>query len=73
MSGTSSAATQVARITAPDLKTRLQAGEPATILDARQDKAWDSSDVKIRGAFRIDANHFQINPNWPKNRLTVVY
>jgi rhodanese-related sulfurtransferase len=61
------------RISPADLKDRLEAGEAATILDTRNPQAWQSSDVKIRGATRVDAHDFHVDPNWPKDRLTVVY
>jgi hypothetical protein len=61
------------RISPADLKSRLEAGEPATILDSRNPHAWQSSDVKVRGAIRIDAHNFHPDPGWPKDRLTVVY
>ena len=70
---TPSAAAQSLRISPADLKTRLDAGEAATILDTRNPHAWQSSDVKIRGAIRVDAHDFRVDPAWPKDQLTVVY
>jgi hypothetical protein len=51
----------------------LKSGDAATILDVRNPKAWDASNVKIRGAVRIDPEHFVADPGWPRDRLTVVY
>jgi rhodanese-related sulfurtransferase len=64
---------QAARISPRELKSRMDAGEPATILDVRNPKAWDSSDVKIRGAVRVSPDQPMVDPPWPKDRLTVVY
>lgn len=58
------------RISVNELKTRLDAGEPVMVLDARNRGPWESSPVKIRGAMRWTG---QIDPAWPKGRLTVVY
>ena len=66
-------AVQVPRIGADGLKAWMEAGSPVTVLDARAAKAWDSSDRKIRGAIRLQADHQQIDPAWPKDRQTVAY
>jgi rhodanese-related sulfurtransferase len=64
---------QAARISPRELKSRMDAGEPATILDVRNPKAWDSSDVKIRGAVRVSPDQPMVDSPWPKDWLTVVY
>ena len=63
----------VPRIEPADLKARLESGQPVTILDARSSGAWDSSDVKIQGAFPVKRSQLEISPSWPRHRLTVVY
>jgi rhodanese-related sulfurtransferase len=73
MATASQTATQSLRISAEDAKRRLEGGEPATILDVRNPKVWNSSNVKIRGAIRFDSNQPRFDPTWPKNRLTLVY
>ena len=73
MATVSQTVTPPARISAEDAKRRLEAGEPATILDVRNPQVWGSSNVKIRGAIRLDANQPRVDPAWPKNQLTVVY
>jgi rhodanese-related sulfurtransferase len=67
------ATAQSLRISADELKTRLQAGEPVTVLDVRSPKAWDSSDATIRGAVRVPPEQFRVDPSWPRERLTVAY
>jgi hypothetical protein len=61
------------RIGVDEVKARLQSGVPVTILDVRNDKAWEATPVKIPGACRIRAADWLIDPSWPKGQLTVVY
>jgi hypothetical protein len=61
------------RLPADDLKGRLLAGQPETILDVRVEKAYVSSDRRIRGDLRVNAQDFRIDPSWPRERLTVAY
>lgn len=58
------------RIGVEEFKRRLEAGEPVTVLDARNKGPWQSSPVKVKGAVRWTGH---IDPSWPKDRLTVVY
>jgi hypothetical protein len=58
---------------APDVKARLDAGEPATFLDVRGQQAWEGSPFKIRGAIRVAPAEFRVDTAWPKDRLTVTY
>jgi hypothetical protein len=73
MSASSQTVVQSIRISAEDFNARWQGGESVTVLDMRSQKAWDSSDLKIPGALRISPDRFQIDPSWPKDRLTVAY
>lgn len=61
------------RMSADDLMARLDAGEPATILDVRSETAWEPSKEKVRGAVRVHPEHFSISPAWPRDQLTVLY
>lgn len=61
------------RISAAELKSRLDAGEPVTIIDVRNDRAWATSAEKIRGAVRVGPGDWRIDPAWPKDRLTALY
>jgi len=73
MATTKETQARVARMRAEDLRRRLEAGEPATVLDARAPQAWEASGEKIRGAIRIDPHDLHIASGWPRDRLTVVY
>ncbi len=61
------------RIGPEEVRARQQSGSTITFLDTRNDKAWASSPVKVRGAIRIRPADWHIDPSWPKDRLTVVY
>ena len=61
------------RIGPEEVRAREQSGSTVTFLDARNDKAWELSPVKIRGAIRIRPAAWDIDPSWPKDRLMVVY
>ena len=41
------------RITPEEAYARWKSGEPIVFIDARNPKAWESSDVKLPGAIRI--------------------
>jgi|GEM_PF-3459211 hypothetical protein len=73
MSTPNHASEQSLRISAEELRTRLESGEAATLLDARRHKDWEASPDKICGAIHIDPTHFRIDPSWPNDQLTVVY
>jgi predicted sulfurtransferase len=64
---------QKLRIRVEELKPRLLSDKPVTVLDARNDQAWESSPVKIRGAIRIQPANWHTDPSWPKDRCLVVY
>jgi hypothetical protein len=66
-------AVEAARINAEELKERLGLGEPVTLLDVRSDPAWAESQEMIKAARRVNPNRFQVDPGWPKERLTVTY
>jgi len=61
------------RISAAELRSRLEAGETLTILDARGEKAWETSQNRIPGSIRVDSEDFEVDPAWPSDRFTVVY
>ena len=61
------------RIDPEEVKRRIASGQAVTILDARAPQAWESSDVKVRGAVRVRPDQFRVDPAWPRDQLTVVY
>ncbi len=60
------------RMSAETFRARQEAGEQAIVLDVRGAKDWDRSDAKIPGALRAYPE-FQIDPNWPRDRLILAY
>jgi rhodanese-related sulfurtransferase len=62
------------KITADELKRRMEAGEDFTVLDVRNPQAWAASEVKARGAIRVPIDSFeQLLPRIPKGRPIVTY
>jgi len=61
------------RMDADELKRLLTSGQPITVLDSRNPSAWAASNVKIPGAVHVDAGQLRVDPQWPRDRLTVVY
>lgn len=66
-------ATEELRIEAETVKMRLQAGVPVTLLDMRNDDAWEANPVILPGAIRVRPANWHVDASWPKDRLTVVY
>ncbi|HKW16627.1 MAG TPA: rhodanese-like domain-containing protein [Terriglobales bacterium] len=62
------------RITADELKSRMQAGEDFVFVDTRNPQAWATSDVKARHAIRVSLDDFeQVLPRLPKSKPIVTY
>ena len=61
------------RIGVDEVKARLKSGVAVTMLDVRNDKAWEATPVKIAQAIRIRPADWHIDGSWPKGQLTVVY
>jgi hypothetical protein len=61
------------RIGPETVKARLEAGEPIVFLDARSQKAWDASPVKVCGAVRIRPLLLAVDPAWGRAGLVVIY
>jgi rhodanese-related sulfurtransferase len=62
------------RITADELKRRMQNGEDFTVLDVRNPKAWAESGATARSAIRVSLEQFeQVLPRIPKTKPIVTY
>jgi rhodanese-related sulfurtransferase len=62
------------RITADELRKRMEAGEDFIIIDTRNPQAWAASDQKLPEAIRISASDLEQNLlNIPKNKPVVAY
>ncbi|HEY7354379.1 MAG TPA: rhodanese-like domain-containing protein [Terriglobales bacterium] len=66
--------TDIPRITAEELKGRIQAGEEFTLIDVRNPKAWAQSSVKADGAIRVPLEGFEEHlQEIPRNKPVVTY
>jgi rhodanese-related sulfurtransferase len=64
----------VQRITAQDLKSRMDAHEPLTVLDTRAPEVWKNSDVQIPGSIRVPPDELNKHLSQiPRDRLAVAY
>jgi rhodanese-related sulfurtransferase len=62
------------RITAQELRRRMEAGEDFTIIDVRNPQAWGQSDSMIPEAIRIPLDEFEQKLSLiAKNRPVVTY
>jgi rhodanese-related sulfurtransferase len=62
------------KITAGELKRRMQAGEDFTVIDVRNPTAWAESDVNARNAIRVPFDSFErYLPRIPKSKPIVTY
>jgi rhodanese-related sulfurtransferase len=62
------------RITAEELKRRMDAGEDFTVIDTRNPKAWAESDTVIPEAIRVPLDELEQNlPRIPSGRPVVAY
>ena len=66
--------TDAPRITAEEMKRRINAGEEFTVIDVRNPQAWAESDTKIPGAIRVAMDELdQKLSGIPKDKPTVTY
>lgn len=61
-------AAKIPRISATELKARLDRGEPVTLLDSRNPREWASSDRMLPGAHRVPAD--TIEQHLPPGRMS---
>ncbi|HEX2279152.1 MAG TPA: rhodanese-like domain-containing protein [Candidatus Tectomicrobia bacterium] len=65
---------EATKVSAHEVKARMERGDPLVFIDARNAKAWDESPVKMPGAIRVPADevdrHLQ---EIPHNRPIITY
>ena len=62
------------RITADELKRRMDSGEDFTVIDVRNPQAWGQSDTMIPEAIRVPLDDFERHLSQiPKDRPIVAY
>ena len=65
---------RIARISAEELKEKLDAGEPLTIVDLRHSLDFEADPETIPGAFRMDASDLeQKDEKLPRDREVILY
>ena len=47
---------EIARVTAHEVEARIDRDEPILFVDARDEKAWAASSLKLPGAVRVEAD-----------------
>jgi rhodanese-related sulfurtransferase len=64
----------VDRVTADEVKARLDRGEPIAFLDARNPTAWGEADTKLPGALRVPTDEAERRlDEVPRDRAVVTY
>jgi rhodanese-related sulfurtransferase len=62
------------RITADELKRRMESGESFTVIDTRNPQAWAESDVEAQGAMRVPLDKLDhYLSRIPRNKPIVTY
>ncbi len=62
------------RITADEIKRRMQAGEEFVLIDVRNPRAWADSDVKAHNAIRVPLDDLEdYLPRIPRSKPIVTY
>ena len=62
------------RISAEDLRKRMEAGEDFVVIDTRNPQAWAQSDVKLPEAIRVQTDKLEEQlAKIPKNKSIATY
>ena len=65
---------EATRVTADEVKERMDRGEQFAFLDTRNPQAWGESDVKLPGAIRVPADEVEEHlDEIPRDRVVVTY
>jgi rhodanese-related sulfurtransferase len=64
----------VSRVTADEVRQRLERGEPIALVDVRNPKAWAESDSKLPGAIRVPLEELEQRVGEiPRDRAVITY
>jgi len=67
-------AAEVTRVTAEEIKERMERGEQFTFVDARNPKAWQESGEELPGAIRMTPEEAERRiSELPRNRAIITY
>lgn len=65
---------EVTRVTADEVKERMDRGEMFTFIDTRNPKAWGEANTKLPGAIRIPADEVEQHlDEIPHDRTVITY
>ncbi|HEY2931640.1 MAG TPA: rhodanese-like domain-containing protein [Acidobacteriota bacterium] len=65
---------EVTRVTADEIKQRMDRGEMLVFVDSRSPKDWEESDEKLPGAIRVPADEVEAHlSEIPKGRTIITY
>jgi rhodanese-related sulfurtransferase len=65
---------EASKISAHEVKAQSDRGDPLVFIDARNDKAWHESKVKLPGALRIPADEVERHLHQiPRDRPIITY
>ena len=65
---------EATKVSAHEVKARMDRGDPLVFIDTRNAKAWDESTMKIPGAIRVPADDVERHlPEIPRDRPVVTY
>jgi rhodanese-related sulfurtransferase len=65
---------EATRVTADEVKERMERGEQFAFVDTRNPVAWGESDVKLPGAIRVPADELgQHLSEIPRDRAVITY
>jgi rhodanese-related sulfurtransferase len=65
---------EVTRVTADEVKERMDRGEQFTFLDTRNPQAWGEAETKLPGAIRVPADEVEQHlDEIPRDRVVITY
>ena len=65
---------EATRVTAGEVKERMERGEQFAFVDTRNPQAWGESDVKLPGAVRVPADEVEQHlDEIPRDRVVITY
>ena len=65
---------EATRVTAEEVKERMDRGEPLVFIDARNPQAWGEAETKLPGAIRVPADEVEQHlKEIPRDRAVITY
>jgi rhodanese-related sulfurtransferase len=65
---------EATRVTADEIKERMDRGERFTFVDTRNPQAWGEADTKLPGAIRVPADEVEQHlDEIPRDRAVITY